>query len=234
MCSATPVPRAPTGRPSRLPGRGPFPCHRGCARVADKPKRRRGRPVDPATRARARELHAQGWTRNRIARELDMSGSTVSGIIHAAGKSFDRKATEAATEARVADTAATRAELAARRAQLSTELLGDAEKLRALLWKPYTHGEFGGKDNVWSEVSLPQPPVGAQRTILAAVHSAIRDHVELEKLDATDGAQDVASMLDRLGETLATVTGQALVDAEEAAAEAARAQGDDAEGAGDA
>nr|WP_302475382.1 helix-turn-helix domain-containing protein [Nocardiopsis sp. HUAS JQ3] len=163
--------------------------------MAETPRRGRGRPVDPATRARARELHAQGWKRNAIARELGMSGSTVSGIIHAAGKSFDRTATEAATEARVADTAATRAELAERRARLSAELLGDAEKLRALLWQPFRHGEFGGKDNVWSEVSLPQPPVGAQRTILASVHQAIKDHIELERLDSDNGVADAAGVL---------------------------------------
>lgn len=176
--------------------------------MADKPPRRgRGRPVDDATRARVRALHAAGRTRNAIAREVGISGSTVSGIIRSSGESFDRTATVAATEARSADTAATRAELAERRARLSAELLGDAERLRGMLWAPYTHGEFGGKDNVWSSVNLPQPPVQAQRTILASVHQALKDHAELEKHDRTDGADDVASMLGKLGDALLGVVG---------------------------
>jgi hypothetical protein len=129
----------------------------------------------------------------------------VSDIIRSAGKTFDRSATQAATQAVVADTAQTRAQLAARRAQLSADLLGDAERLRAMLWRPFKHGEFGGKDNVWSEVSLPQPPVSAQRTILAAVHQAVKDHLDLERVDATSGTDDAVSMLTRLAEGIRAV-----------------------------
>lgn len=151
----------------------------------------RGRPVDAATRARVQDLHAQGWTRNAIAREVGMSGSTVSGIIRAAGGSFDREATRQATEAAQQDAAAARA-------QLSLDLLADAQRLRAQLWAPTRHGQFGGKENVWSEVRLPEPTFGDKRAITAAVGNLVRDHVRLAEADADTGHTEAAAMLTSL------------------------------------
>lgn len=151
----------------------------------------RGRPVDPATRARVQDLHTQGWTRNAIARELNLSGSTVSGIVRASGGSFDREQTRAATEAAQVDAAATRA-------QLSLALLADAQRLRAQLWAPTRHGQFGGKDNVWSEVRLPEPTFADKRAITSAVGNLVRDHVKLEAVDADHGHAEAAAMLTEL------------------------------------
>ncbi|MCI2424110.1 helix-turn-helix domain-containing protein [Saccharopolyspora sp. K220] len=61
-----------------------------------------------------RELHAQGKTRNDIAREIGRSPSTVSRLAHAAGLSFDRSKTAAATQAKQRDNAARRADLVRR------------------------------------------------------------------------------------------------------------------------
>lgn len=153
------------------------------------PRNRRGRPVDQATRARVRELAADGWGRNRIAREVGLSGSTVSGIIRdAPDVSFDRTATAEATEA-------ARVDAASRRAELSAALLEDAHRLRAQLWQPARHGSFGGKENVWSEVTLDEPTFADKRAILAAVGNAVRDHVKLEQVDADGGAAEAGSML---------------------------------------
>ena len=152
------------------------------------PKNRRGRPVDPNVRARVRELADQGCGRNRIARDVGLSGSTVSGIIRDTGGSFDRTATAEATEAAKVDAAE-------RRAQLSAALLEDAHKLRAQLWEPVTIGAFGGRDNVWSETRLAEPTFADKRAILAAVGTAVRDHIRLEQVDADGGAAEAGSML---------------------------------------
>lgn len=144
---------------------------------------RRGRPVDAPTRARVLDLHAAGRSRNAIARELNLSGSTVSRIVAEAGRSFDRAETRAATVAAVDDARA-------RRARLAADLLADAERLRAQLWAPITLGAFGGRDNTWNEVRLAEPPPAEKRTILAAVHSAIRDHIELVRVDAARAEVD--------------------------------------------
>lgn len=149
---------------------------------------RRGRPVDASTRARVLDLHAAGRSRNAIARELNLSGSTVSRIVAEAGRSFDRTETRAATVAAVDDARA-------RRARLAADLLADAERLRAQLWAPITLGAFGGRDNTWNEVRLAEPPPAEKRTILAAVHSAIRDHIELVRVDADQGAAEVRGVL---------------------------------------
>ena len=135
-----------------------------------------------------RELAADGWGRNRIAREVGLSGSTVSGIIRDAGASFARTATAEATEA-------ARVDAAARRAELSLALLEDAHRLRAQLWQPCTVGAFGGRDNVWTETRLDEPTFADKRAILAAVGNAVRDHVKLEQVDADGGAAEAGSML---------------------------------------
>lgn len=148
----------------------------------------RGQPVDPEVRARVLELHGQGHTRNAIAREADVSGYTVTKIVHAAGRTFDREETRAATAARRDDSRA-------RRAQLASDLLDDAARLRAQLWQPTRHGAFGGRDNVWNEVQLEQPLFADKRSITAALGNLVRDHVRLEQVDATNGAEQQGSML---------------------------------------
>lgn len=67
-------------------------------------------PVDEATRRAVLARHGAGAGRNAIARELGLGGATVSGIVTAAGLTFDRAATRAATSAAKADAAATRTE----------------------------------------------------------------------------------------------------------------------------
>jgi hypothetical protein len=136
-----------------------------------------------------RELAADGWGRNRIAREVGLSGSTVSGIIRdAPDVSFDRTATAEATEA-------ARVDAAERRAELSLALLEDAHRLRAQLWQPCTVGAFGGRDNVWTETRLAEPTFADKRAILTAVGNAVRDHVRLEQVDSDGGAAEAGSML---------------------------------------
>ncbi|MFF3733058.1 helix-turn-helix domain-containing protein [Streptomyces sp. NPDC002476] len=132
-----------------------------------------GRPIDDKDRRRVRELHAAGKSRNEIARALKRSPSTVSKIAADQGLAFDRaEQVEAATRVRAADHAA-------RRATLAFGLHTDAERLRAQMWEPCKYGEFGGKDNKWSEVDLDRPRFGDQRQIIAAAQTAVNASLRL-------------------------------------------------------
>lgn len=83
-------------------------------------------PVTEATRGRIVALAQAGRSRNSIARELDVSGATVTDVCARAGLTFDRGATEAATRA-------ARADAQARRNALIPALLDDVELARAHL-----------------------------------------------------------------------------------------------------
>lgn len=70
-------------------------------------------PVTDADREQVRRLHAEGASRNAIARQLGRSASTVSKIARELGLAFSGGArVAAATEARRADAAARREQLA--------------------------------------------------------------------------------------------------------------------------
>lgn len=158
------------------------------------------RPLTDADRKAVRRLHAAGKTRNDIAREIGRSPSTVTKLAGELGLSFDRTATEAATQARTAD-------LAARRTALAEALQADAEKLRVQLWQPCVYGEFGGKENVWSQVNLDLPRFGDQRQILASVQTAVNTSAKLVPADGADDATAVRSMLGDLGAALTDAFG---------------------------
>ena len=66
--------------------------------------------LKPAERKRILALHADGMSRNDIARTVKRSSSTVTRIVHEAGGTFDRTATKAATEAKTVDASARKAQ----------------------------------------------------------------------------------------------------------------------------
>lgn len=157
-----------------------------------------GRPIDDRDREQVRELHAQGKSRNQIARAIRRSPSTVSKIAANLDPplTFDRAAEVAvATEVR-------RADLASRRALLAEQLHDDAEKLRAQLWEPCRYGEFAGRDGEWHEVNLDRPRFGDQRQIISAAGTAIQQSLKLAPVEGGAGAEQVRSMLGALGEAL--------------------------------
>ncbi|KUN96188.1 helix-turn-helix domain-containing protein [Streptomyces caeruleatus] len=162
-----------------------------------------GRPIDDRDREQVRELHAQGKSRNQIARAIRRSPSTVSKI---AGSfepplTFDRAAEVAvATEVR-------RADLAARRAALALALQGDAEQLRAQLWAPTTYGEFAGKEGTWQQVDLDRPRFADQRQIMSATATAVAQSLKLAPVEGGEGAEQVKSMLGALGDALTRAAG---------------------------
>ena len=137
---------------------------------------------DPATgtdRERVRELHAQGLTRNAIAREIGRAASTVSKIAREIGLTFDRSRTAEATRAKVADAKD-------RRAQLTLDLLADAERLRAQMWEPCTIHNFGGKDNTYNSHDVDEPPFRDKRDIAHTVSLLLDKHIRLTAVDSDE------------------------------------------------
>jgi hypothetical protein len=151
------------------------------------------RPVSDDERSRIAELHAAGRSRNAIARELGRSPDTINRVAAAAGLTWDRSATVAATAAKTAD-------LAARRAELAGLLLDDAFRLRERLYAPTIVYEFvkGGGERAGEFVShlLDLPPHADARNIMTTVAIAVDKHLALVKADTdTAGASAVDQWL---------------------------------------
>ncbi|MGO2112563.1 MAG: helix-turn-helix domain-containing protein [Pseudoclavibacter sp.] len=116
-------------------------------------------PLSDAERTRILDLHAQGHSRNAIARETGRAAGTVTTVLRAAGRSTDRSATKQATEARQVDLAASRVELAQKMMQRAHKIVDDLDN-------PYTVYNFGGKDNSYNEHTFKTPPIEVQRNAL--------------------------------------------------------------------
>lgn len=150
-----------------------------------------------AERSRILELHAEGWARNAIAREVGRSPGSVSTVVHDAGGSFERvgEVAEAIT-AKVMDNKA-------KRARLEELLLDDALALREQLWQPALVYNFGGKDNTYEEHQLDRPDFAGQAAIMRTVGVAIDKAVRLADVDkATTGASEAKGILGALAESL--------------------------------
>lgn len=156
----------------------------------------RNAPIDDETRQRILALHGEGRTRNDIARETGVSGATVTKVVKAAGRSFDRTATKAATEARQAD-------LAERRARLREKYLQRADELLDQMDKPHLAFNFGGKDNTYTEKKLDRPPVKDLRDLMQA--ASIATTAELRIAAAESDTSDEAAKSVLIG--LATALG---------------------------
>lgn len=150
-------------------------------------------PVGDQDRERVRELHAQGLSRNAIARQLGRSGRTVSRIAVELGLSFDRAPmVAAATEARKEDAKA-------RRSALALALLDDAERLRGQMFAPAKAFNFGGKDNVYNETTLEEPTFADKRNIAQAVSTLLEKSIRLDAYDRETGSgTDVDRWLDAM------------------------------------
>ncbi|MFI6904872.1 helix-turn-helix domain-containing protein [Nonomuraea sp. NPDC050394] len=152
-------------------------------------------PLTDDERTQIRQLHAQDLGCNAIAKQLGRDRSTISRAAAAMGITFDRKQTRQATEARAADNAA-------RRAQLASDLLADAARLRKQLWEPCTIHSFGGRDNVYNEHPVDEPPFRDKRDIMSTVGVAVEKALRLTDYDANSGASEARSMLSAIAEAL--------------------------------
>lgn len=158
-------------------------------------------PIPAELREQFRELHALGYGRNRLARELGIAPVQVSRGAEAMGLTFDRSKVQAATEARLAD-------LAERRSLLAEDLLEDAEKLRAQMWQPAVIFSFGGKDNTYAEEPVSEPPAGDKRALMATAGMAIDRSLKLVPAEQSDGGDSATSMLDNLAAGIAALAAQ--------------------------
>lgn len=149
------------------------------------------RPLTAAEADRVRELHAQGMSRNLIAKEIGRSWSSVTKLAKQLGLTFDRAAPRAAIEAAIVDAKA-------KRASLMQNLLDDAEKLRQQLWQPAHVYSFGGKDNTFAEAHVPQPSFRDQRDIMAAANTALGASLRLDQHDGDGSVEQVGSLLGAL------------------------------------
>lgn len=122
-------------------------------------------PISDDDKAAILDLHAQGMSRNDIARQTGRGAATVTRVVHAAGLSFDRSATIHATRARQAD-------LAEKRAQLELRYLERAAELLEQMDKPHIVYNIGGKDNIYTEHELDKPTTGDIRNLMQSASIA--------------------------------------------------------------
>jgi len=140
-------------------------------------------PVTDAERERIRVLHARGMSCGQIAAELGRNKATITRQCKALGLSFDRSATEQATEAKAADNRA-------RRAELHSLLLDDVKKLRVRAWSPYT--VVAGTGEGLETVQLDLPPAQDVRAFYNAIGTCVDKTLAMEKHDGDDSQTGAA------------------------------------------
>lgn len=135
-------------------------------------------PVGDAERERIRVLHARGLTCGQIAAELGRNKSTITRQCNALGLSFDRAATQQATQAKVADAKA-------RRAESVHLMMDDWHRIRERAWSAYevVLGTGEGAETV----ILDKPPAHDLRAFYGAMSGCIKDQIAIERHDADAG-----------------------------------------------
>jgi len=147
-----------------------------------------GRPVEPATRARAIELIRGGMARNAVARELKIAPSTVTAIAQEEELTFDRGPTAAAVAARQMD-------MKARRVELIEELMSKAADHLVAIDQPFLAFNFGGKENDYNEHTLDRAPTGDLLNLHRATSLALKDARDLIRDDDDEGVGEAESLL---------------------------------------
>lgn len=151
---------------------------------------------------RLRQLHADGVSRNEIARQMGWSVGTVTNHSQRLGLSFAREAVRAATDARQLD-------LKDRRQRLQEALIGDAERMREQLFAPHMAYSFGGRDNVFASRIVSEPPPADKQKLMAAISTAIDKSLRLAEFDSESDTDKAKAALGSLGEALTRLYGSA-------------------------
>lgn len=139
-------------------------------------------PVTEGERTRIIEAIRGGMTRNDAARNFERSPATISRVAKAAGLSFDRTKTAAATKAKQADNRE-------RRAQIMVQMLDDIEKLQSQLFAPTKSFNFGGRDNTYNEVTLDEPTFRDKRDITVSISNLMGRVLDTERIDQPQAGQ---------------------------------------------
>jgi helix-turn-helix protein len=150
--------------------------------------------ITDVDRERVRTLHAEGKTRNDIARAIGRSPSTVTGIARALGLSFDRSATAAATHARQVDNRARRIGIVGRLYGRAEQVLGRLEADGYTFTATTVHG-------IETKV-LDHVPAPDEKALASAMSTHLGAAARLEQVDADKGTDGVKSMLGGLAVAL--------------------------------
>lgn len=151
-------------------------------------------PIEPAKQqAILADVRAQTKSQRQIAREHGVSTTAVRKIAHEAGETnaFSRDRTKRATAARVADQRA-------QRAVTSQRFLDEANRLLDELHEPHMVFNIGGRDNVYTEHLLPEPPTADKRNLIVSAATAFDKHLKADLHDAETGAAGARSVLGQL------------------------------------
>ncbi|MFF5790240.1 helix-turn-helix domain-containing protein [Streptomyces sp. NPDC012693] len=146
------------------------------------------RPITEKDRKQVRALHAEGMSRNDIARKIGRSPSTVSKLATDMGLSFDRAPEVAAA------TTARKADLAARRAAMAETLQDVAEREISKMTQPHLYFEWGGKEHDYDERWQPEPTPADRRTMMATASAALDRSLKLVP-PKDDGAAESRSVV---------------------------------------
>lgn len=145
-----------------------------------------------------RALHAQGLSRNRIAREVGRSMTAVTTVCETLGLSFDRTRTKNATAAAALD-------IAERRERLRARLIGRAEYLmdavEAGRWRTLTKTTGGAEQ----EAELPFVPVRDERDAAWSIGTYLANEERLAKAGGDAKTDTAKSVIEALFDGLRTV-----------------------------
>ncbi|MFD8072166.1 hypothetical protein ACFV3E_05885 [Streptomyces sp. NPDC059718] len=142
---------------------------------------------------RLRQLHADGVSRNEIARQMDWAVGTITKHARRLGLSFDREATRAATEARQVD-------LTEQRQRARQVLMDHFFRKIERASGPY---RLTGFNHVGAFVSrvVDEPPARETKDLTAAAVQAL---MAAEKLAGDSGREEAQGLLRTLGEAMTT------------------------------
>lgn len=157
-------------------------------------------PLDPDKRDAIADAIRAGGKRNDIAREHHVSPSTVTRIgrdLEDKGEldtpAFDRTKTESASRARAKDNALRRAELEAEFLRRAVEELAECDRGMYV-------GQFGGRDNVWSQEWFEKAPHNVRATMVATAARAAKAAADLAGVGADDTIERTRTLLERLAD----------------------------------
>jgi transposase-like protein len=155
----------------------------------------------PQKRAAILKDIGTGLSRNQIARKHGVSASLVGKIAAQEGitDAWDRTHTLKGARAKAADNKA-------KRAQLQSDLLDDAQKLRARAWASYKI-VVGGPEGA-EVVELDLPPLPDVRAAYTSIGIIVDKDAAIERNASDEGADQAKSMLGKLFEGLAAAVGE--------------------------
>lgn len=148
--------------------------------------------ITPEIRAQIIELFDKKRHRNDIARELGISGLTVTRVCRQAGREFDR-----ANE--ILELRAAQVDLDELRTKVAKKMLIVADDTLNDLDTPHLIYNFGGRDNTYNEHLLDEAPLDAKLNAMRTASLAFDKATRIT--ERTPGGLDEAiGLLDTLGE----------------------------------